>query len=174
MFQNFFISVELKESDDNFIPLSSKCDPDPHVMNLVIWFDGSSFRKTGKSGKIWSMMGMLADLKPSIRSRLENLITFFHLGVSVADNNLFCEKYMDSFANLLDHGLTFTIKDQQKKLSFKIMILIADNVAFPKVFNCNQYNGYYGCIKCLHPVQSIKKPRQKMVYTYSDGYPLRS
>ena len=124
MFQYFFISVELKESDDNFIPLSSKCDPDPHVMNLVIWFDGSSFRKTGKSGKIWSMMGMLADLKPSIRSRLENLINFFHLGVSVADNNLFCEKYMDSFANLLDHGLTFTIKDQQKKLSFKIMILM--------------------------------------------------
>lgn len=52
------------------------------------------------------------------------------------------------------------------------MILIADNVAFPKVFNCNQYNGFYGCIKCLHP--GIVKPRKKRVYTYSDQYPLRS
>lgn len=120
------------------------------------------------------MMGMLADLEPTKRSRLENLITFFHLGVSVADNNLFCEKYMESFANLLDNGLNITINDQQKKLTFKIMILIADNVAFPKVFNCNQYNGFYGCIKCLHPVQSIVKPRKKRVYTYSDQYPLRS
>ena len=73
---------------------------------------------------------------------------------------------MESFANLLDNGLNITINDQQKKLTFKIMILIADNVAFPKVFNFNQYNGFYGCIKCLHPVQSIVKPRKKRVYTY--------
>ena len=57
---------------------------------------------------------------------------------------------------------------------FKLMLLIADNVAYPKVFNCNQYNGFFGCIKCLHPVQSITKPRQKRVYPYSTKYPLRS
>ncbi len=135
--------------------------------------DGSAFRKTGKSGKIWSMMGMVADLEPEIRSRLENLITFFHLGTSLPDNNLFCEKYMDSFENLMTNGLDILVDNQQIKLKVKIMILIADNVAFPKVFNCNQYNGFFGCIKCLHPVQSITKPRQKRVYPYSDKYPLR-
>ena len=117
---------------------------------------------------------MIADLDPKIRSRLENLVTFFHLGVSVANNNLFCEKYMDSFRDLLETGLEITINGISIKLSFKIMILIADNVAFPKVFNCNQYNGFFGCIKCLHPVQSLKKPRNKRVYTYSDKFPLRT
>jgi hypothetical protein len=56
------------------------------------------------------MMGMISDLDPKIRSRLKNLVTFFHLGVSVANNNLFCEKYMDSFKDLLENGLHFIIK----------------------------------------------------------------
>jgi len=51
------------------------------------------------------MMGMIADLDPEIRSRLENLITFFHLGTSLPENNLFCEKYMGSFKDLLLNGL---------------------------------------------------------------------
>ena len=120
------------------------------------------------------MMGMIADLNPEIRSRLENLITFFHLGTSLPENNLFCEKYMGSFKDLLLNGLEIKYNEKTIQLKFKIMILIADNVAFPKVFNCNQYNGFFGCIKCLHPVQSIKKPRQKRVYPYSNKYPLRS
>jgi hypothetical protein len=93
---NFLFLEKLRVLNESYIPLSKKCDPDPNVLNLVIWFDGSAFRK-GNPGKIWSMMGMIADLDPKLRSRLENLITFFHLGVSVADNNLFCEKYMESF-----------------------------------------------------------------------------
>ena len=171
---NFLFLEKLREFNESYIPLSKKCDPDPNVLNLVIWFDGSAFKKTGKSGKIWSMMVMIADLDPKLRSRLENLVTFFHLGVSVANNNLFCEKYMESFKNLMDCGIEITINGNVRKLVCKIMILIADNVAFPKVFNCNQYNGFFGCIKCLHPVQSIKKPRQKRVYIYSDKFPLRT
>ena len=117
-------------------------------------------------------MGMISDLDPKIRSRLENLVTFFHLGVSVANNNLFCEKYMDSFKDLLENGLEISLLNGQlNKFSFKIMIVIADNVAFPKVFNCNQYNGFFGCIKCLHPVQSLQKPRNKSVYIlWPNGY----
>jgi len=117
---------------------------------------------------------MIADLDPEIRSRLENLITFFHLGTSLPENNLFCEKYMGSFKDLLLNGLEIKYNEKTIQLKFKIMLLIADNVAFPKVFNCNQYNGFFGCIKCLHPVQSITKPRQKRVYPYSNKYPLRS
>ena len=119
-------------------------------------------------------MGMIHDLDPSIRSRLENLITFFHLGTSSPKNDLFCEKYLDDFRKLIENGLFVQIKDKEIKLRFKILLVIADAVAYPKVFNCNQYNGYYGCIKCLHPLNSIKTPSKKLVYLYSNKYPLRS
>jgi hypothetical protein len=164
----------LRENNDEFIQLCQKCDPSNEVVNIIVWFDGSAFRKTGKSGKIWSMMGMVGDLSPAVRSKLENLVTFFHLGTNMPNNNLFCEKYMDSFENLLNNGLEILIDEQKIQIKFKILLLIADSVAYPKVFNCNQYNGFFGCIKCLHPVKSIKEPRQKRVYDYSDQYPLRS
>jgi hypothetical protein len=139
-----------------------------------LWFDGSAFRKTGESGKIWSMVGMIHDLDPSFRSRLENLITFFHIGTSSPKNDLFCEKYLFDFTNLMENGLFVQINGTGIQLKFKILLVIADAVAYPKVFNCNQFNGFYGCIKCLHPVNSIKKPKQKRVYLYSNKYPLRS
>ena len=119
-------------------------------------------------------MGMIHDLEPSIRSRFENLITFFHLGTSLPKNDLFCEKYFQNFRDLMINGLDIELKNSDFKITFKILLVIADAVAYPKVFNCNQYNGFFGCIKCLHPVNSIKKPKKKRVYLYSNENPLRS
>lgn len=119
-------------------------------------------------------MGMIHDLEPSIRSRFENLITFFHLGTSLPKNDLFCEKYFQNFRDLMINGMDIELKNSDFKIKFKILLVIADAVAYPKVFNCNQYNGFFGCIKCLHPVNSIKKPKKKRVYLYSNENPLRS
>ena len=119
-------------------------------------------------------MGMIHDLEPSIRSRFENLITFFHLGTSLPKNDLFCEKYFQNFRDLMINGMDIELKNSDFKINFKILLVIADAVAYPKVFNCNQYNGFFGCIKCLHPVNSIKKPKKKRVYLYSNENPLRS
>jgi hypothetical protein len=60
--------------------LNSKCDPSENTINLILWFDSSSFRKTGKAGKIWSMLAMIGDLDPQLRTKLHNLLTIFHLG----------------------------------------------------------------------------------------------
>jgi hypothetical protein len=72
------------------------------------------------------------------------------------------------------NGMDIELKNSDFKITFKILLVIADAVAYPKVFNCNQYNGFFGCIKCLHPVNSIKKPNKKRVYLYSNENPLRS
>lgn len=60
-------------------------------MSIVLWEDGAKLRKTGNKGTILSMVGMLMDLGPRLRSRLENLITLFHVGKwlkTFLENNL--------------------------------------------------------------------------------------
>ena len=74
----------------------------------------------------------------------------------------------------MKNGLFVQINGTGINLKFKIVLIIADADAYPKVFNCNQFNGFYGCIKCLHPGNSIKKPKRKIVFLYSNKYPLRS
>ena len=63
-------------------------------------------------------MGMIHVLEPSIRSRFENLITFFHLGTSLPKNDLFCEKYFQNFRDLMINGLDIELKNSDFKITF--------------------------------------------------------
>ena len=65
------------------------------------------------------------------------------------------------------------------------MLLIADAPAIAKILNINQYNGWFGCIKCLHPTDALyafKKSNQKesnrrgnrRIYPYTNKFPLRT
>ena len=46
-------------------------------------------------------------------------------------------------------------------------------MAIPKIVNCRQFNGQYGCIHCHNPGKQLKKPK-KRVYLYSKKYEIRT
>ena len=65
------------------------------------------------------------------------------------------------------------------------MLLIADAPALAKLLNINQYNGWFGCVKCLHPTDSLykfknsnqnepKRRGNRRIYTYTNKFPLRT
>ena len=59
------------------------------------------------------------------------------------------------------------------RIEVSILSLICDAPAIAKTCNCNQYNGYYGCIHCLHPALKNTKP-SKMIYPYSINHAIRT
>ncbi len=56
-------------------------------MSIILFFDGASLKKTGSSGKIWAIFGMLLDLGPKIRGYFENIIQLFIIGNSSNSNS---------------------------------------------------------------------------------------
>ncbi len=49
-------------------------------MSMILFFDGASLKKTGNSGKIWAIYGMLMDLGPKTRGFFENIVQLFIIG----------------------------------------------------------------------------------------------
>ena len=101
------------------------------------------------------------------------------------NNDLFCEKYLTEFEDLLNNGLDFKINNINKNVTVRIMLLICDAPAIAKVLNINQYNGRFCCIRCLHPTLSLYRSKERFknqidgkknrrIYPYSNLYPLRN
>jgi hypothetical protein len=86
---------------------------------------------------------------------------------------------------LIKNGLEISIDQKKSILKVRIMLLIADAPAIAKVLNMNQYNGWFGCVKCLHPTDSLykfKKSNQneskgrhnRRIYSYTNKFALRT
>lgn len=74
---------------------------------------------------------------------------------------------MTQLDKITDNGILMN----SKKFSIKIAGLIADAPATAKVLNMNQYNGYFGCFKCLI---DIKRVNNRMIYEFSKNIEIRS
>ena len=79
------------------------------------------------------------------------------------DINKFMDKNMESFTNALKKGI---VVEDNEKLEIKLVGVIADAPAMAKLVNMNQFNGYYGCVHCLHPGQRLEN-FSKTVFPYS-------
>jgi hypothetical protein len=73
------------------------------------------------------------------------------------------EKNMQSLANVLKNGI---LVEDNNILNIKLVGVIADAPAMAKLVNMTQYNGYYGCVHCLHPGERLEN-LSKTVFPYS-------
>ena len=106
---------------------------------------------------------MFLDLPPLVRNSFENIITNFMVNSKKIEINKFLEKNMQNFANVLKNGI---IVDNNQKINIKLVGMIADAPAMAKLVNMNQFNGYYGCVHCLHPGERLES-FSKTVFPYS-------
>jgi hypothetical protein len=67
----------LTASDQKYTLFNDELDK----ITIVLFFDGASLKKTGSSGNIWAVYGMLMDLGPRLRSHFENIIQIFLIGI---------------------------------------------------------------------------------------------
>jgi hypothetical protein len=143
------------------------CKPNDTI-SLIIFVDGASLLK--KAGKAWAMFGMIADMEPLMRNSFENIISFCMIGTNVPDLNLFYSKHMESFENLIKHGVSIAgignLKIQQ-------VGFIGDSQAIPRVFNTKQYNGEHGCIHC-HQAGTTHANTLLRTYPYTPDASIRT
>lgn len=115
-------------------------------MNLILFSDGVTYNKSGNNS-IWALLSAIAELPPILRGSLENILFHSIWSGSSPDFNTWFQKYNTEIDILLQNGLIWN------GILFKIKIhaFVADAPARSKACNSVQFNGKYGCIKCLHP-----------------------
>ncbi|CAF1044996.1 unnamed protein product [Brachionus calyciflorus] len=120
---------------------------DPNLISLILFADGVQYNKSG-ANSIWVLLSSIAELPPLLRNSFENIV-FHSLWTGAApDFNLWLniEKEIDS---LINQGFEW----KGRTIKLRILAFIADSPARAKACNTVQFNGYHGCIKCLHPAE---------------------
>ncbi|CAF0885152.1 unnamed protein product [Brachionus calyciflorus] len=106
---------------------------EPDTLNLILFADGVTYNKSG-ANSIWTIMSSIAELPSFLRDAFENII----IHSSWSGNNL---------------DFNFWFQECYKEIDY----LVSNGIDWSKAINSNQFNGYFGCIKCLHP--GVRKNR---------------
>ncbi|RNA35397.1 hypothetical protein BpHYR1_023064 [Brachionus plicatilis] len=95
----------------------------------------------------------IVELPPILRASFENIIFNSSWTGSQPDFNLWLQKYNEKIDLIIRNGF----KWQTIKFELKIHAIIADSRSRSKICNSIQFNGYYGCIKCMHPGIAVER-----------------
>ncbi len=80
----------------------------------------------------------------------ENIIFHSSWTGTLSEFDIFLKRYNCQIDEVLKDGVTF----EGKAYKIKVHMLVADAPARAKACNTTNFNGKYGCIKCLHPTFS--------------------
>ncbi|CAF0888461.1 unnamed protein product [Brachionus calyciflorus] len=117
-----------------------------NTINLILFTDGVTYNKSGINS-MWAILSAIVELPPVLRGSYENLIFHSSWTGSQPDFNLWLSDYSKQIEEVLRLGFEW----KNKKFKLKIHAFIADSPARSKCCNSIQFNGYFGCIKCMHP-----------------------
>ena len=120
-----------------------------NTFNLVIFIDAVSYTKSGNKS-MWAVFSTFVELPPILRSMSENIIFHSSWTGTMADFDIFLKIYNSQIDDILKNGVDF----QGVKYIIKVHMLIADAPARSKACNTTNFNGKFGCLKCLHPTIS--------------------
>jgi hypothetical protein len=125
----------------------TKIDKNELVLSFNINTDGAPLTNS-KNFSMWPLMGSILELNTKTREKFTNLI-FFGMWLSVEKPvyNIFFEKSTDKLFQITKSG--FKIEDF--KFDVRVQMFVADLPAKAAALNIKQFNGDFGCIKCLHP-----------------------
>ena len=121
-------------------------------ISLILFADAVTYVKS-VSKQMWAIFSCVAELPPSLRFSYENIIFHSIWSGPDLDFNLFLKKYNKNIDDLLVSGIFFN----KIKVKTEILAFIADSPARSKLLNSMQFNGAFGCLFCLHPVDRNSK-----------------
>ena len=119
-------------------------------------------------------MSCIAELPPSLRFLKENIIVHSTFSGGEPEFNKLLAVYNKEIDFLLLNGLPSS--KLNKVFNIKVHAFIGDAPATAKICKCSQFNGYYSCLKCMHPGEWVGKmifknllnisPRTTITYKY--------
>ena len=117
-----------------------------NTFNLILFADSVVYNKS-RNKSMWVILSSIVELPPILRSCSENIIFHSSWSGPLPEFNLYLKEYNKTIDTLIQSGIVVGEKTYQ----IKIHLCIADAPARAKLCNSTQFNGKYGCLKCLHP-----------------------
>jgi hypothetical protein len=117
-----------------------------YTFNLVLFADSVVYNKS-RNKSMWALFSSIVELPPLLRNCSENIIFHSSWSGPLPEFNLYLKEYNKTLDYIIQNG----IEVEGKLYKLKIHICIADAPARAKLCNSIQFNGKYGCLKCLHP-----------------------
>ena len=143
----FFYKDKMKDLDGFSDVLNGQAyEFEKNTFNLALFADAATYTKSANKS-MWAIFSTLLELPPSLRCKSENVIFHSSWFGSDLDTDIFLKKYNKQITHILKHGLDFN----GVNIRFKVHLFMGDAPARAKFCNIKQFNGAYGCIKCLHP-----------------------
>uniref|UniRef100_A0A6V7IHC1 Transposase domain-containing protein n=1 Tax=Bracon brevicornis TaxID=1563983 RepID=A0A6V7IHC1_9HYME len=122
---------------------------------------------------IWPLFLKINELPPKKRNKPPNmLLAGLWFGSKKPDANIFLEPLRNSMTHLYD-GENFDVRDLEEQVKVRAIVICGtcDLPAKAIFLNMVQFNGTFGCHKCLIKTEKLEKRR---VYTKYDNLRLRT
>lgn len=139
-----------------------------NTLSLILFVDAVTYTKS-VSNSIWAIFSCIVELPPIVRCSFENILFHSLWSGNDIDFDLFLYKYNNELDEIIKNGLIIN----NTKYNIRILGFIGDSPARSKVLNTIQFNGYYGCLMCLHPTSRNSK-NTTQIYPLLENVQLRT
>ncbi|KAJ1528992.1 hypothetical protein ONE63_007359 [Megalurothrips usitatus] len=146
------------------------------VLTLIFNTDGVRVHNSTKN-TTWPILAYINEIVPEQRFQTDKvLLCGLWFGRSAPNMALFLKPFMNQLLQLSETGVT-NCKSDGTVVKYHVFPIgcSVDSVAKPKLVCQKQFNGYCGCLYCLHPNDAPVEggnPNQRF-YDTSHDYPLR-
>ncbi|KAK3107860.1 hypothetical protein FSP39_023692 [Pinctada imbricata] len=128
----------------------------PYNISLTWNTDGIPIFKSSKVS-IWPLYLTINELPVKQRMQTENMILYgLWFGESKPFMGRFTKPLISTLEMLESDGIDLEINGQTYNSKAFLICGTADLPAKSLVMNCNQFNGQYSCLRCLHPGETFK------------------
>ena len=169
----FNYSSERLEKNDcdfnvSFIPPPKK-EQNYLTVNLILFSDGVSIKKSTLKRELWPVWIQIADLPPKLRMSQKNIVlAALHVGSSYPN----WKELVPYLRDQLNSSIDLARKERETvRLVFKVKLLVCDLGAKCHMLNMFKFNGYFGCHFCTAPGKTIGKTHA--YYPYAQPGELR-
>eukprot|EP00105_Crassostrea_gigas_P038741 XP_019922889.1 PREDICTED: uncharacterized protein LOC105328585 [Crassostrea gigas] len=144
-------------------PLSEE---NPYNLSFTWNTDGIPIFKSSKVS-IWPLYLTVNELPVKQRMQTENMILYgLWFGESKPFMGGFTKPLIHTLRDLETNGTDFTINGQIYNSKSYLICGTADLPAKSLVMNCNQFNGQYSCLRCLHSGETFRTVKGGTVRTF--------
>ncbi|CAF0800918.1 unnamed protein product [Brachionus calyciflorus] len=140
-------------------------------ISLILFADAANITKSSNTS-MWAIFSTIVELPPIIRNAKKNIIIHTLWNGELDFNLIF--KYYTKIDNLINKGTNIIVDGTLTHFNVRILGLISDTVARPKLCNSTQFNGGFGCLHCLHPNSNCDGKYQRSVYFYDKNIKSRT
>ena len=143
-----------KDLNCQFSPPPNMNQSNSMSVNLILFSDGVSIKKSTQRKQLWPVWVQIADLPPKQRISRQNILL---LALFLGPKNPDWNELVPYIKNELTCAVKICHNGKLISVLFKIRLLVADLCAKGHMLNMFKFNGHYGCHYCTAPGKTIGK-----------------